>query len=105
MTLNRKLLSTIDDRSKMAGRKHAVRDLAFFCCQCRGVKFYGLSEGGDLFGSKVRFKRRPSHPADANCVEVMVVQGSGSGIKLGNLAAEAAQLLSPMLLGPLDITG
>ena len=51
----------------------ALRDLAFFSCECRGVKFYGLSDGGELFGSRVTFARNPDHPMDPNCVEVMAV--------------------------------
>ena len=33
----------------------ALRDLAFFGCECRGVKFYGLSDAGELFGSSGPF--------------------------------------------------
>ena len=51
-----------------------VRDLVFFSCECRGVKFYGLSNAGELFGSQVTFTRNPDHHKDPNCVEVMVVK-------------------------------
>ena len=77
------------------------QELAFFVTQCRGIKFYDLDGGSSVkFGSKVRFVRRPYHPKDSNCVEVLV-----GGKKLGHLAAEAAEWLSPLLLGPFAITG
>ena len=78
----------------------ALRDLAFFSCECRGVKFYGLSNAGELFGSQVTFRRNPDNCKDPNCVEVMVAKR-----KLGHIAAEAAEWLSPMLLGPFNIKG
>ena len=78
----------------------AVCDLAFFSCECRGVKFYGLSNADELFGSQVTFKRNPDHFKDPNCVEVMVAK-----CKLGHIAAEAAEWLSPMLLGQFKIKG
>ena len=53
-----------------------------------------------MFGSKVCFVRRPYHPKDRNCVEALV-----GGKKLGNVAAEAEEWLSPLLLGPFTITG
>ena len=53
-----------------------------------------------MFGSKVRFVQRPYHPKDRNCVEALV-----GGKKLGNVAAEAAEWLSPLLLGLVTITG
>ena len=83
----------------------ALRDLAFFSCECRGVKFYGSSDAGELFGSRVTFIRNPDHPMDPNCVEVMVIKQEGNHYKLGHIAAEAAEWLSPMLLGPFDIKG
>ena len=77
-----------------------LRDLAFFSCECRGVKFYGLSNAGELFGSQVTFRRNPDNCKDPNCVEVMVTKR-----KLGHIAAEAAEWLSPMLLRPFNIKG
>jgi len=79
-------------------------ELAFFTAQCRGVKFYSLAETGAEFGSEVEFVRRPFHPKDSNCVEVRV-KVKGRYKKLGHLAAEAAEWLSPMLLGPFRIYG
>ena len=52
----------------------ALHDLPFFSCECRGVKFYGLSDDGELFGSQVTFTRNPGHHKDPNCVEVMIVK-------------------------------
>ena len=76
-------------------------ELAFFVTQCHGVKFYDLAGGSGMkFGSKVRFVRTPYHPKDRTCVEALV-----GGKKLGNVAAEAAEWLSPLLLGPFTITG
>lgn len=47
--------------------------LRFLAVSAGGVKFYGLSDAGELFGSKVTFVRKPDHPMDPNCVEVMVI--------------------------------
>ena len=76
-------------------------ELAFFTVQCRGVKFYSLAETGAEFGSEVQFVRRTSLPKDSNCVEVGV-KVKGRYKMLGHLAAEAAEAaewLSPILLG------
>ena len=76
-------------------------ELALFITQYRGVKFYDLASGSGMkFGSKVRFVRRPYHSKDSNCIEALV-----GGKKLGNVAAETAKWLSPLLLGPFAITG
>ena len=75
----------------------ALQDLAFFSCECRGVKFYGLSDADELFGSQVAFTRNPGHHKDPNCVEVMVKQPGNIYYKLGHITAEAAEWLSPML--------
>ena len=70
--------------------------LAFFTCHCRGVKFYDLAEVGARQGSKVRFVRDPGNPCDTNCVEVWLCE-DGRRQKLGYVAKEAAECLSPML--------
>ena len=81
-------------------------ELALFTVQCRGVKFYSLAETGAEFGSEVEFVRRTSLPKDSNCVEVGVkVKVKGRYKMLGQLAAEAAEWLSPMLLGSFRIYG
>ena len=54
--------------------------LHFFSSECRGVKFYGLSDAGELFGSQVTFTRNPGHHKDPSCVEVMVVKAAGQYI-------------------------
>ena len=41
------------------------------------MKFYGLSDAGELFGSQVTFTRNPGHH---KCVEVMVVKAAGQYI-------------------------
>ena len=79
-------------------------ELVFFTAQCRGVKFYALAEEKVEFGSEAEFARRPFHPRDSNCVEVRV-KVRGRYKKLGHLAAEAAEWLSPKLLGPFQIYG
>ena len=69
------------------------------------MKFCGLSDAGELFGSRVTFARNSNHPIDPNCVGVMVIKQEGNHHKLGHIAAEAAKWLSAMLLGPFDIKG
>ena len=52
--------------------------------------------------------RKPNHFKDPNCVEVRVFRdfnGRRTSVKLGHVAAEAAEWLSPLLLGPFRITG
>jgi len=79
-------------------------ELVLFTAQCRGVKFYSLAETEAEFGSEVEFVRRPFHSKDSNCVEVRV-KVKGRYKILGHLAAEAAEWLSPMLLGSFCIYG
>ena len=75
--------------------------LAFFECQCRGVKFYQWSQAGDTVRKPVSFRRDPGNPHDPNCVEVLVA----AGWKLGHIAKDAAQWLSPLLMGPFHARG
>ena len=87
----------------MAGR---VKTLASFQTQVRGVKFYSLSECGTTRGVLVKFVRRPDNCRDKNCVEVRVAGIAGERCaKLGHVAAEATEWLSPLLLGPFQISG
>lgn len=79
--------------------------LAFFGCLCRGVKFYHLAEVGAEVFSRVRFERDPSNSRDPNCVEVFVSSTTGQWRKLGHVAREAAEWLSPLLTGPFNIFG
>ena len=87
----------------MAGR---VKTLASFQTQVRGVKFYSLSECGTTRRVLVKFVRRPDNFRDKNCVEARVAGFGGERCaKLGHVAAEAAEWLSPLLLGPFQISG
>ena len=79
--------------------------LAFFVTESHGVKFYNFRDDKLGFGTELSFVRRPYHPKDANCVEVMVVKRCRQHCKLGHVKAEAAQWLSPLLTGPFTITG
>ena len=78
---------------------------AFFVTECRGVKFYNIKDGKLGFGTELSFVRRPYHPKDSNCVEVVVTKRRGHPCKLGHVKAEAAEWLSPLLAGPFTITG
>ena len=53
------------------------------------MNFYGLSDAGELFGSRVTFAKNPDHPMDPNCVEV--IKQEGNHHKLGHIAAKAAE--------------
>lgn len=85
----------------MAAAASAGEFLAFFGCQCHGIKFYEWEEAGRDVIRPLRFQRDPSNRHDSNCVEVMVE----TSWKLGHVAKEAAQWLSPLLLGPFRIRG
>ena len=92
----------------MTARNRELSPLVFFTTQCQGVKFYSFSDGGVEFGDDVIFMRKPNHFKDPNCVEVRVIRdfnGRRTSVKLGHVAAEAAEWLSPLLLGPFRITG
>ena len=52
-------------------------------------------------GDSVVLVREPHNPRDSNCVAVFL----RGGAMLGHVAKEAAEWLSPMLLGPFRITG
>ena len=84
----------------MAARSSDISELVFFTTECRGVKFYSLRDGGVDCGDELSFVRRPHHSKDPNCIEVRV-----RSQKLGHVATEAAEWLSPMLLGPFRVTG
>ena len=77
--------------------------LAFFSCQVRGIKFYDLSNIGAREGERVFLEREPSNPHHPNCVGVFLGGGGGRRM-LGHVARQAAEWLSPMLLGPFRIT-
>ena len=72
-------------------------------CQVRGIKFYDLSHVGAREGDGVFLEREPSNPHDPNCVGVFM-RGGGGRRMLGHVARQAAEWLSPMLLGPFRIT-
>ena len=87
----------------MAGR---VKMLASFQMQVRGVKCYSLSECGTTQRILVKFVRRLDNCRDKNCVEARVAGFGGEQCtKLGHVAAEAPEWLSPLLLGPFQISG
>ena len=74
-------------------------------CQCRGVKFYNLPKRKKWLTRELRFKRCPGNVHDANCVEVYYESKPGVWLKLGNVAREIAEWLSPLMMGPFHITG
>lgn len=78
-------------------------ELTFFRTQCRGVKFYSLKEEAVHFWSKAYLVRKPFNVKDPNCVEVQVRCSDGHVKMLGHITKEAAEWLSPMLLGPFTI--
>ena len=79
---------------------------ASFQVQVRGVRFYSLSECGTTRGVLVKFVRRPDNCRDKNCVEARVAGvGDEQCAKLSHVAAEAVEWLSPLLLGPFQISG
>ena len=63
--------------------------------------FYDLSDVGATQGDGVILVRKPHIPRDSNCVTVFLCGGA----MLSHVAKEAAERLSPMLLGPFRITG
>ena len=65
--------------------------LATICSAVRGVKFYELAGGGGWFWERGKVVRDPNNFFDDNCVEVVV-----RGRKLGHLAREAAEFVSPL---------
>ena len=75
--------------------------LATFWMEVRGVKFYSLSECGTTREVLVDFARRPDNCRNTNCVEARV---AGVSTKLSHVAAEVAEWLSPLLLGPFQIS-
>ena len=66
--------------------------LASFSARVRGVKFFGLRGGDGWFWERAEVERDPGNSYDANCVEVLV-----RGRRLGHLAKEAAEFVSPLL--------
>ena len=52
------------------------------------MKFYGLSDAGELFGSRVTFARNPHHRMDPNCVEVQRSFSSAPRKFMGRSACE-----------------
>ena len=63
--------------------------------------FYDLSDVGATQGDGAILIRKPHIPRDSNCVTVFLCGGA----MLSHMAKEAAERLSPMLLGPFRITG
>lgn len=76
--------------------------LTTFVSRVRGVKFYAIEEienTGGWWWLRAKLKRDPGNLYDRNCVEVMVpaVGIQGQNVKLGHLAKEAAEFVSPLL--------
>ncbi len=65
--------------------------------QCHGNKCYERRGPGREVFRRLKFRRDPSNPYDSNCVE--------AAWKLGHVAKEAAEWLSPWLLGPFTSLG
>ena len=72
--------------------------LATFYSTVRGVKFYELADGDGWFWERGKLERDPTNPFDSCCVEVFV-----QGRKLGHLAKEAAEFVSPLLAAGFEI--
>ena len=64
---------------------------------------YDLAGVGAKRGDRVVFRRNPRHFKDRNCMEARLA--ASSTWMLSHVAAEVAKVLSPMLLGPLYISG
>ena len=77
-------------------------DLAYFLCECKGVRFYGQSGRRLRFGTRLNLVREPSNPHDSNAVAVSVVGEGGGRSSLGHVSSQAARWLSPLMLGPFD---
>ena len=87
--------------------------LAFFVCQCRGIKFYEW--GGEIpeIYSRVTFRRDPSNTHDPFCVEVFALSSPAGQLrprasitrKLGHVDRATARWLSMLLQGPFRIYG
>ena len=61
------------------------------------MKFYSFPDNGVEFGNELIFKRKPNHFKDPNCIEVRVIwviNGWQTSVKLGHVAAEAADIES-----------
>ena len=72
--------------------------LAFFECQCRGVKFYQLRDVSARYGTPVSLQREPTNVHDALCVAAYVPGSRRRGpLMLGHVAREAARWLYPLL--------
>ena len=95
------VVAALDILTTSTLRMAADRVLAFFSCQCRVIKFYDLSDIGARQRDGVILVREPHNPRDSDCLAVFL----GGGGFLGHVAKEAAEWLSPMLLGPFRITG
>ncbi len=78
--------------------------MSTFRAQVRGVPFYSLSECGAVVGDRVELVRRPDNPHDVNCVEVRALC-HGRSFLVGNLAAEVAQRLSPLISSGTSTSG
>ena len=66
-----------------------------------GIKFYDLLDVSVSQGDHITLVREPYNARDSNCVAVFL----RGGTMLGHIAKEAAEWVSPMLLGPFRITG
>ena len=77
--------------------------LAFFTCQCKGVRFYGLA--GKRLSYALNWRSKESLPMQSiPMLCVLMEEVDGRLIPLGHVAAEAAWWLSPILLGPYAVS-
>ena len=86
----------------MTARNRKLSVLVFFTTECREVKFYSFPDGGVEFGDELIFMRKPNHFKNPNCIAVRVIRvinGRRTSFKLGHIAAEAAEWLSPLHYG------
>ena len=74
--------------------------LAFFECQCQGMKFYDSHDVTLRHGTRLALRRERSNPHDYFCIIAFVSDGRHSRAShrmLGHVAREACRLLCPLL--------
>ena len=78
--------------------------LAFFSCECRGVKFYDVKSVGAKWWTKVSLVKEPSNRHNPFCVAVWTSdRRSPRQLQLGHVAKEAARWIHPLLQPPYQV--
>ena len=76
----------------------------WLCWLVCGVSVEARSKRKKWLTGELRFKRYPGNVHDANCVEVYYESKPGVWLKLGNVAREIAEWLSPLMMGPFHMS-